>query len=312
MSFVRISPYSITAALAAVLWAQNAVAADLVLYSPEPVEQQNIDLTLPAVSGVNGKLELYGGAFHAPTSAAFRAAGSLSIPVGDAFGVQLDVSAQNTGAGFLYGGAIHAFTRDPMSYLVGVTAAAVRSSEGTLAVIGPEAELYLDRFSIEAWAGVGNINYDDPLLADVSGFFILADAVYYATDDWRLSVGGSSLLGYNSLHLGTEYLFRDMGLPIALAGDLRYGEDGNYTIMAGLKGYFGGGDKSLIDRHRQDDPPNQALSLFSASGPLLFETATPPPPEEEVDPEQACLDSGGSWLWDSEFEEWYCYNPEEL
>ena len=140
MVSVKVSRYSICTALAAVLWAQNASAADLVLYSPEPVDQQEIDLVLPAVSGINGKLELDIGAFNPPSSAVFRAAGSLSIPVGDALGVQLDVSAQNSGAGFLYGGAIHAFTRDPMAYLVGVTAAAVRSPEGTLAVAGPEAE----------------------------------------------------------------------------------------------------------------------------------------------------------------------------
>ena len=309
MVSVKVSRYSICTALAAVLWAQNASAADLVLYSPEPVDQQEIDLVLPAVSGINGKLELDIGAFNPPSSAVFRAAGSLSIPVGDALGVQLDVSAQNSGAGFLYGGAIHAFTRDPMAYLVGVTAAAVRSPEGTLAVAGPEAELYLDRFSIEAWAGVGSLNYDDPLLADLNGFFVLADAAYYITDDWRVSAGVSSLLGYEALHLGTEYQFREMALPFSVTGDLRYGEDGGYTITAGLKGYFGGsGDKSLIDRHRQDDPPNRALNLFSASGPLLFETA--PPPEEEVDPEQACLDLGSPWFWDSEFGE--CVNSEEL
>ena len=280
MAGFRVSPYSITAVLAAILWAQNSVAADLVLYSPEPVGEQDVDFTLPAVSGINGKLELALGAFNPPASVLVRAAGSLSVPVGDAFGLQVDAAAQNSGAGFLYGGAIHAFTRDPMQYLVGLTAGVVRSGGGTLAVIGPEAELYLDRVSLEAWAGVGNLNYDDPLLADLNGVVVLADAAYYVTDDWRVSAGGSSLLGYNALHLATEYQFRDVSWPFSITGDLRYGQDGGYTITAGLKGYFGGGDKSLIDRHRQDDPPNRVLNLFGAVGSLLF--ATPPAVEEEV------------------------------
>jgi hypothetical protein len=283
--------------LAAILWAQGSAAADLVLFSPEPVDEQDVDLTLPAVSGINGKLEFDLGAFSLPASALFRAAGSLSLPVGDVFGLQFDVAAQNSGAGLLYGGAIHAFTRDPMNYLIGVTGGVVRSSGATLAVIGPEAELYLDRFSLEAWAGVGNLNYDDPLLADLNGVVLLADAAYYITDDWRVSAGGSHLLGYNALHLATEYQFREMSWPFSITGDLRYGQDGAYTITAGLKGYFGGGDKSLIDRHRQDDPPNRALNLFGAVGTLLFATA-PPVVEEVVDPEQACLDAGGDWIFD--------------
>ena len=296
MTGVRASSYAITAALATILWAQSAAAADLALYSPEPVDAQDIDLTLPAVSGINGKLEFDFGAFSPPASALFRAAGSLSVPVGDAFGLQFDAAAQNSGAGFLFGGAIHAFTRDPMQYLVGVTGGVVRASGATLAVIGPEAELYLDRVSLEAWAGVANLNYDNILLADLNGVFVLGDVAYYVTDDWRVSAGGSSLLGYNALHMATEYQFRDMSWPLSITGDLRYGQDGAYTITAGLKGYFGGGDKSLIDRHRQDDPPNRALNLFGAVGTLLFAT---PPPEEEVDPEQACIDAhpGDWWYW---------------
>lgn len=146
-------------------------------------------------------------------------------------------------------------------------------------MIGVEAEAYLDRWSIEAWGGVGGLNYDDPALADLTGVFLLADAAFYPTDDFRLLAGVSHLLGENGLHFGAEYLLRDqLSMPVSLTADVRVTQTGAYAVMGGIKGYFGGDDsgKSLIDRHRQDDPPNRALSLFTAAGGLLYATAPAP------------------------------------
>jgi hypothetical protein len=88
--------------------------------------------------------------------------------------------------------------------------------------------------------------------------------------------------------------------------------------MGGVKGYFGGDDsnKSLIDRHRQDDPPNRFLSVLLASGGLLNATAPDPGLECGVgeeegtgpyegqcvpsDPEEFCLFDGGFWDFDGE------------
>ena len=307
----KYSPFHITGVLAAVLWAQNAAAADLLL-SGEPMAEQELDLTLPAVSAPNGKFELYGG-FTNPGNAAFRAAGSVSLPVGHSYGVQIDAAVQGSGAGFLYGGAMHGFTRDPDSYLLGLTGAVVRGPSGILGIVGVEGELYLDRVSLEGWAGIGGLNYDDPLLTDLTGIFVFADAAYYLTDDFRLSIGGTHLLGVNSLHLGAEYQVRDFQMPFSLTGDVRVAHTGAYSVMGGIKGYFGEPGKSLIDRHRQDDPPNRALSLFSASGSLLYAQAPVCTPTIEVggyygiiqgngcfpsNPEQFCIDSGFAG-WDS-------------
>jgi hypothetical protein len=280
----KYSAYRITGVLTAVLWAQSATAADFI-YSPESIEDQDLDLTLPAVSDINGKLELYGG-FTNPGDFAGRAAGSLSLPVGDAFGLQFDGAIQASGAGTLFGGAAHAFTRDPSAYLLGVTAGFVQSPAGTLAVIGPEGELYLDRVSLEGWAGFAALDYDDPMLADLGGVFAIGDVVYYPTDDWRVGVGASYLLGEAGIHFNTEYLLRDfIDLPISLVGDARFMSSGAYSVMGGIKGYLGPDPgKSLIDRHRQDDPPNRALSLFGAAGSLLY-AVVPPVVEEPEEPE---------------------------
>jgi hypothetical protein len=241
-----------------------ANAADLLILSPEPVAMQDIDMVLPAVSGPNGKIELDLGLVTDPDNATFRAAGSLSLPVGDAFGIQGDLGVESIGGEWSTGAALHVFTRNPASYLVGVAAGVVVSDGSTLAAIGPEAELYLDRVSLEGWAGWASLNYDDAFLDDETGFFAVGDLAYYATDDWRLSIGGASILGTESLKLATEYQLTGFGLPISATAELRGFDTGSVSAKIGIKGYFGDPDKTLIDRHRQDDPPNRVLDMMAA------------------------------------------------
>ncbi len=133
----------------------------------------------------------------------------------------------------------------------------------TLSAIGPEAELYLDRMSLEAWVGWANVDYDIDAFDD-DGFFAFGDIAYYVTDDWRISAGASTILGEGSLNLATEYQFADIGFRSRRRGEVRAYED-RWSAKIGLKGYFGDEGKSLIDRHRQDDPRNRVLDLFSAA-----------------------------------------------
>lgn len=253
----------------------GAHAADLILYSPQPMAEQPTDLMLPAVSGINGKLEISGGFLRTPgtTIGHARVNGSISIPVTDRFGLQGDLAVFNTPPGVGYAGALHAFTRDPSSYLLGVTGAAVRVPGATLMAIGPEAELYMGDWSLEAWVGVANLNYDDAALADTSGLLAIADLAYYITPDFRVSVGGSSVIGYNQLRLATEYQVTNFDIPFSVTGEGRFGQDGSVIATIGLKHYFGDPDKALIDRHRQDDPPDRAVDFFTAAGNPMYNTA---------------------------------------
>jgi hypothetical protein len=167
----------------------------------------------------------------------------------------------------LFGGAVHAFTRDPNAYLLGVTAALSAAPKARLGLIRPEGELYLDRLTLEGWAGFAALDYDDPMLDDLAGVFAMGDVAYYATDDWRVGVGASYLLGEARIHLNSEYLLRDFDLPISLVGDSRVLSSGAYTLMGGIKGYLGPDPgKSLIDRHRQDDPPNPRAVTVRCGG----------------------------------------------
>lgn len=248
-------------------FAAGVQAADLVVYSPEPMGETDADFALPAVSGPNGKVELDLGWLTDPDSAIFRGGASFSLPVGERFGLQGDLAVGSFADEWMGGGALHAFTRDPSSYLLGVTAGVVVADGAWLGAVGPEAELYLDRVSLEGWAGWATLEYDDPMLADDSGFFGFGDLAFYPTDDWRLSIGVTSILGTESLKLATEYQFAD--LPFSGTGEIRAYDTGTWSAKIGIKGYFGGPNKSLIDRHRQDDPRNRAIDLFGAAGMLI-------------------------------------------
>lgn len=239
------------------------------MLSPEPMATQDVDLQAPAVSGVNGKLELDFGALTNPQVGTARLGGSLTVPVGNAFGLQGDVALTSTDGDLTWGGALHAFTRDPNSYLLGVTAGYVANDGASLAAFGPEAELYLGNISLEGWVGWASAEYDDVSLDDETGAFFIGDVAAYITDDWRVSAGAAFILGEGSLRLATEYQLSDLGMPLSVTGEVRAYDDDRWMAKIGLKGYFGGSDKTLIERHRQDDPPNRVLDLFGSASTLL-------------------------------------------
>lgn len=281
-----------------------AQAADLIVY-PEPVAEQPAQFVMPAVSGPNGKIELDLGGLTDPSSVLFRGGASFSLPVGERFGLQGDLAVGSFADEWVGGGALHAFARDPSSYLLGVTAGVVAADGATLAAIGPEAELYMDRLSIEAWAGWAKVDYD--ALPDDDGAFGIFDFAYYPTDNWRLSIGASSILGSQSARFATEYQFAGLGMPLSGTAEARYYDTGAWSAKIGIKGYFGGDpDKSLIDRHRQDDPPNRALDLFGAAGQLL--TADEPVVDDnDGPPDEACPTDNESWqLIEGQ---WLCVGP---
>ena len=71
---------------------------------------------------------------------------------------------------------LHAFTRDPNSYLLGVYGGYVDAGSANVWYIGPEAELYLDNISIEAVGG-----YMDISNGVGSEFYAMGKVALYAT-----------------------------------------------------------------------------------------------------------------------------------
>src|SRR3569832_102198 len=232
----------------------------LCLFSNAALAQQR-----PAVSGLNGKFEFSAGALTLPTPGFVgRAAGALTVPLGDRFGLQADFSVSTT-PGYTLSAALHAFTRDPDAHLLGGSAGFVKSSGGLVVAAGPEGELYRDRLSLEGWAGVSMV---DPAAPGPTrfGIFALGTVAYYPTDNWRVSVGVSSLDNYAALQLGSEYLLDSFDVPIAVTGEARIGQDGAVRILTGLRGYLGSDPhKSLIAREREDDPTDLGSALYGAA-----------------------------------------------
>ena len=217
---------------------------------------------LPAVSAPNGKVEIGGGwadIDNLSSDEVFRGGAAFSFPVGDMFGIQADLTALDAFGETAIGGAAHAFTRDPNSYLLGVYGGYVDAGPANIWYVGPEAELYLDNISIEAVGG-----YMDISNGVGSEFYAVGTVALYATDNLRLSVGASTVAGFDSANAGLEWFMGDTGIPASLTVDGRIGEDGFSSVMAGLSLYFGGEDKSLIRRHREDDPRLRFFDIFIA------------------------------------------------
>ena len=220
----------------------------------------------PAVSGLNGKFEFSAGALTLPTPTFVgRAAGALTIPIGDRFGLQADFSA-STAPGFTTSAAVHMFARDPSAFLLGASVGFVRSPGSLVVAAGPEAELYRDRWTVEAWAGASMVDPATPGPTRI-GVFALGTLAYYPTDNWRVSIGVSSLDGYAAVQVGSEYLLDNFALPLAVTGEGRLGQDGAIRAMVGLRTYFGPDPhKSLIARQREDDPADLGAALYGAAG----------------------------------------------
>jgi hypothetical protein len=247
---------------------------------------------LPAVSAINGKAEFDAGVLSLPSFAFVgRAAGTVTIPVGDRFGIQADASVV-AGAGPTGSAAFHAFTRDPQSYLIGGTLGMVRTPGSLVVAAGPEAELYFDRWTIEAWAGAsvavpsggGPTRYAPMAMASLG---------YYLTDNARVTFGVSTLDGYAAVQGGGEYLLESFDLPLAVTAERRVGQDGAWRVTLGGRGYFSPEVKSLIRRHREDDSSDRGAALYTAAGgkTLGGGRSTAPGASGPPPPTPVCLDT---------------------
>ena len=275
--------------LACGLVASSAATAQKSLFAPA------LD-GLPAVGGLNGKAELFGGSYA--RKGLYGAAGSVAVPLSGQFGAQFDGGVGSFANRFIGSGGAHLFWRDPRQGLIGVYGDHTHWDQyGGVRVsrFGAEGEAYLGRWTVYGLAGVefGNNSSDSitnsstvaipgpgtlttdvvsSSLTNTTRFFDRLTLSYYVTDNWKASIGHRYLGGRHALTLGTEYGIsagkRSMG---ALFAQARLGEgSGNYGLWGGVRFYFGQSDKSLIRRHREDDPvgDSTAESLFSIANSL--------------------------------------------
>lgn len=261
-----------------VSWGLRAFVACAVLggvsliLNPAPSAAE--DACPQAVDGTTGELTGLGGSVA--DKSLYGATGILAFPLGCGIGVQIDTVAAGFDDRFL--GAIggHLFWRDPAKGLLGLYGSYTNWDKfgGVgIAHIAPEAEWYLGRWSLRGVAGVefGNgasgvengyiQNYDVK-----TRFFDQINVAYYFTDNFKAFVGHRYLSGKNALALGAEYgIPMHNGVMAALFAEGRIGEGKFHGVWGGLRFYFGNSDKTLIRRHREDDPVDWGASEFGGT-----------------------------------------------
>lgn len=232
---------------------------------------------LPAVDGINYKFDVLGGSLAEEGFGGAR--GSVSLPLGFQYGLQIDGTATSYDGDFL--GAIggHLFWRDPTIGLLGIYGSYLHWDKfGGLHTsrIALEAERYHGPWTFTAILGAESGNSKSQFnngfresIGVKSRFYDIVDIHYYWNENSRVSVGHRYLGGKHALALGTEW-----SVPIAprTQGSLfiegRIGERDYKSVWAGLRAYFGNSDKTLIRRHREDDPVNpepEAVHAFNSS-----------------------------------------------
>ena len=268
----------------------TAAAADLYTKAPLLPAQTY----LPAVDGVNWKIGGLGGAFDGRTIVAGTA--SVSIPLGMAYGLQLDGAAGSFDGRFMGATGAHLFWRNPTQALFGMYGSFTHWDKAgglNAGQVAGEGELYFGRFTLQ---GIAGVEFGNSRSETVGGFidtydidtrfFDKINLAYYFTDDLKAFVGHRYLGGRHALALGAEWAFRVNGPTMAsLYVEGRVGEENYNGIWGGLRFYVGQKDKTLIQRNRQDDPIEWTPeTLFSISNSLTTRPvptvgpAPPPPP----------------------------------
>jgi hypothetical protein len=223
------------------------------------------DASLPAVSGLNGNLSLEAGGAGGgdrSSSAVGIAQGSVALPLGHSFGLQVDGLAGTSYSSFFGGGGAHLFWRDPAIGLAGPVAALIGGGGATRGLYGGEGELYAGLFTLGFVGGylsatspaTGNANTVGNALS--SGGVWQARLTVYPIPDLALSIAGGQAAGFNSGSATIEYqpaFIASHNVSLFVDGDI--GDGNSWQVTSGVRFHFGA-DKTLIRRQREDDPLN--------------------------------------------------------
>lgn len=232
-----------------------------------------------AVSQINGKIEGFAGDVDSGSSEA--GAASIAFPVGDAYGVQLDGFVGDLSDLDTKGVAAHVFWRDSKTGLLGITGSYSDTEDIGMSRVGIEGEYYHNQFTVSAQAGHQSGDVDD---AGYGGM----DLRYYALDNLMIEAGGRIADSDTVAHLGIEYQAPLDALPgLSVFADLADGENGYDHAIVGLRYYFGS-KKSLIKRHREDDPKNSVFDAVSSGFTAITKA-------------RAAQTCPSGWRWDSNY-----------
>ena len=210
---------------------------------------------LPAVSAPNGKLSAFGGS---QDGGIYGVSGSFSVPLGFAYGLQVDGLVGSGKSAAFYGIGGHLFWRDPAKGLLGFYSSYVSwDAKGgpsgsiggaNVGKVGVEGEAYLGRFSLE-----GRAAYQFGTYHGFDGKAVLA---YYPTDNFRIDGGIRHMEGPGTIGVVDAEWRPHEGSGATLYASGSFGTNNYNQVLGGVRYYFGDNGKSLIRRHREDDPGN--------------------------------------------------------
>lgn len=239
----------------------------------------NVQAEEPAVSELNAKVEGVGGFLDGDATG--LGAVSVAMPITHSFGAQIDGMGGTTDGNGLVGYGAHFFWRNPEQGLLGATAA--RSGRGGKFVnrYGAEGEYYVDKWTLGATGGsqtgfIGGTWYGSLV------------SKYYINDDLMIdaSVQGFSDTRVGQIGIEWQPQTQFEGLSLFAVGGV--GSDDLDYAMAGVKFYFGGTDKSLKLRHREDDPINSLIGAASGLNNAITKEET------NRTSQQVCFGFGGA------------------
>jgi len=240
----------------------------------------------PAVSDRNGKLSVEGGQYDGEQSA--LALGSYTLPLGHSFGLQADGALGRIDADTMGGGGVHLFTRDPSSYLFGIYGSYHTWDSIDIWRAAAELQLYLNRFSLDGLAGYEGVDVPATsgglavLNTDDDHVFGQADLAYYPVDDLKIYAGYRYVNETSLGGAGIEYLMRAFDSPISIFAKTDFGNDAYNRITGGLRFYLGpNAQKSLIARHRTEDPENYTPKFPELTTQSVLVPVVPLVPDEE-------------------------------
>jgi len=205
-----------------------------------------------AVSTLNGKLEGAGGFIDQRGNDGGRghALISLAAPLGCMYGFQVDGGIGDLAGSTAGGLAGHIFARDPSRYLYGGYAQWGSVGGQDIWRIGAEAEFYRGNMTFEV---LGGFEDTDRTKSDI---FAALDVAFYSTENLRISAGYRRFVKVDAAGFGVEWQPEELnlGVPVSFFLNGGVGSKSYATLYGGVRFHFGAANKSLIRRHREDDP----------------------------------------------------------
>jgi hypothetical protein len=224
----------------------------------------SIALAGGAVDGLNGKLDFSTGPMNSYWGE--NVAGSISAPLAQNFGLQLDGLYTRVSNRNFDGGGAHLFWRDSEKGLLGVTAGGINGSVLYGLQGGLEGEYYYKRLTFSGDLQAATLQYNNPApFIDTRPVGVSATAAlsYYPVNNLMIQEAYSRMFDNNLGEIVLEYQ-----TPInrlSCFAEFAKGSNGYDHALFGLRFYFGK-HKSLIQRHREDDPPNILRRLLYTIG----------------------------------------------